>query len=248
MLIGSKILHFSEIDSTMDYCKKLALSGEPEGTIVSAEFQNTGRGRFSRKWISPYGENIQMSILLKPKSKHLPYLNMAASLAICETTEIITKATAHIKWPNDVQVNNKKLAGILIESSISGNQVDYSILGIGLNVNMDIQNHPDINQIATSLKNINDNPVDKNTVLKILYEKLNYYYMKVKRDESLTDQWASRISTIGENVTISFPGTEKKHISGKAQKILQDGSIQIALNNGTIFNASAGEISILNNN
>ena len=248
MLIGSKILHFSEIDSTMNYCKELALSGEPEGTIVSAEFQSTGRGRFSRNWISSHGENIQMSILLRPKSKHLSYLNMIASLAICETTEMITNATAHIKWPNDVQVNNKKLAGILIESSINGNQVDYSILGIGLNVNMDIRNHPDINQIATSLKNINNNPVDKNTVLEILYEKLNYYYTKVKNNESLTDQWASRITTIGENVTISFPGTKKNPITGKAQKILQDGSIQMILNNGTIFNASAGEISILSNN
>lgn len=248
MLIGSKILHFSEIDSTMDYCKKLALSGEPEGTIVSAEFQNTGRGRFSRKWISPHGENIQMSILLRPKINHLPYLNMAASLAICETTELITKATTHIKWPNDVQVNNKKLAGILIESSINGNQVDYSILGIGLNVNMDISPHPDINQIATSLKDITNNIIDKNIVLKILYGKLNYYYTKIKNNENLVDQWASKISTIGENVTISFPGTKKSPLAGKAQKILQDGSIQIILNNGTIFNASAGEISILQNN
>ena len=246
MLIGSKIIHFSEIDSTMDYCKKIAIAGEPEGTIVSTEFQNSGRGRFNRIWISPYGVNIQISILLKPKPQHLIYINMAAALAICETAEIITNVKASIKWPNDVQVNGKKLAGILIESSIKGDQVDYLILGMGINVNLDVMNHPDISQIATSLKEINNKNVDKNHVMEILWEKLGYYYLKIKNGESLTSIWASRINTIGRDVTISFPGTNKEPISGTAKNILPDGSIQIILDDGTVFNALAGEISIEN--
>ena len=246
MAIGSKIIHFSEIDSTMNYCKKLALSGEPEGTIVSTEYQNIGRGRFDRKWISPYGVNIQISILLKPKIEHLPYLNMAASLAICETTEMLTNADAFIKWPNDVQVNNKKLAGILIESSLSGRNVEYSILGIGFNVNIDVETYTDIKDIATSLKNITKSTLDKNTVSEILYKRLDHYYSKVTRGESLTNQWASKISTIGKEITVGFPGTKRKSLSGKAESILPDGSIQVILQDGTIFNASSGEVSISN--
>ncbi len=248
MLIGSKIINFSEIGSTMNYCRQLAISGEPEGTIVSTEFQNSGRGRFDRTWISPHGANIQMSVLLRPQSEHLPYLNMAASLAICETAEIITNTETSIKWPNDVQINGKKLAGILIESSIKGVNVDYSILGIGINVNMDVEKYSDISQIATSLKNVNKKSIDKDLVMKIVCEKLNYYYSKIKKNESLTETWASKINTIGQNITISFPGTKKASINGKAKKILSDGSIQIILDDKTIFNASAGEISISESN
>ena len=121
----------------MDECRSLAHTGSIEGTVVSANFQGAGRGRFQRLWLSPSGENIQVSILLRPTITQLPYLNMAAALAASNTATEVTGHHSEIKWPNDITINKKKLGGILIETKISHGEVDYTILGIGLNVNFD---------------------------------------------------------------------------------------------------------------
>ena len=108
MKIGHKIHHVRETDSTMEACNLLANLGEESGTIVSTNYQESGRGRFKRKWVSPRGDNIQISVLLRPTRNELKYLNMFASLAVLATCDQILDAEGSIKWPNDVQVNGKK--------------------------------------------------------------------------------------------------------------------------------------------
>ena len=152
MIIGRVIHHVNETGSTMDDCRTLARKGAPEGTVVSANHQGSGRGRFQRSWVSQQGTNIQASILIRPKMSQLPYLNMMAALAASDTSERLSNVKADIKWPNDIQVSGKKLCGILIESEISGSDVAFSIVGIGLNVNMNTIENAEISEIATSLK------------------------------------------------------------------------------------------------
>ena len=127
MIIGSEIHYLLNTGSTMDDCRALAKTGAPEGTIVSADRQGSGRGRFERSWISPSGENILISVLVYPEISHLTYLNMVASLAVSDTAFEITGLNAAIKWPNDVQMSNKKLSGILIESEIGNTGITHEI-------------------------------------------------------------------------------------------------------------------------
>ena len=153
MQIGKKIHHVKKINSTMEACAHLVTQGAASGTIVSANYQESGRGRFKRKWVSPSGDNIQMSIILRPRQSELKYINMFASLAVLATCEQVLNSKATIKWPNDVQVNGRKISGILTESIIEGEKIISSIVGIGLNVNLDVKSQTGIEKTATSDKN-----------------------------------------------------------------------------------------------
>ena len=115
--VGCEVFHFDSVDSTMDETRKLAEQDKPEGTVVIAEEQTAGRGRFNRTWISPRGQNLSFSVLLKPTAGQLPYLNMAATLAVSRTVGKIAGLEPTIKWPNDVRVNGRKVSGILIETA-----------------------------------------------------------------------------------------------------------------------------------
>ena len=123
MKIGHKIHHVRETDSTMEACNLLANLGEESGSIVSTNYQESGRGRFKRKWVSPRGDNIQISVLLRPTRKELKYLNMFASLAVLATCDQILDAEGSIKWPKDVQVNGKKRTVINAQIDIEQDKI-----------------------------------------------------------------------------------------------------------------------------
>lgn len=228
----------------MDDCRTLARQGAPEGTIASANFQGRGRGRFKRTWVSPPGENIQISVLLRPQLSHLCYLNMAATLAVSDTALKITSHPNEIKWPNDVQIDGKKLSGILIESEISGGIVDFAIMGIGLNVNLDPKKHFEISGTSTSLKEVTGSSISRSYTLHLLLERLDFYYEKILEEKSITSQWQSKINTIGKEITLSFLEGGREQIKGKANSINEDGSLVVIKTDGSIFNAVAGEVTL----
>ena len=138
----------------MEACAHLVTQGAATGTIVSANYQESGRGRFKRKWVSPSGDNIQMSIILRPSQNELKYINMFASMAVLATCEQVMSNNAAIKWPNDVQVNGRKISGILTESIIEGEEIISSIVGIGLNVNLDVNRRSVLKKQRPMLKMI----------------------------------------------------------------------------------------------
>ena len=244
MIIGRVIHHVNETGSTMDDCRTLARKGAPEGTVVSANHQGSGRGRFQRSWVSQQGTNIQASILIRPKMSQLPYLNMMAALAASDTSKRLSNVKADIKWPNDIQVFGKKLCGILIESEISGSDVSFSIVGIGLNVNMNTSENAEISEIATSLKNISGRNVNRNFTIKTLLQRIDHYYYMLKKGQSLTKLWEDRLNTIGKNITLSFPGTHRASVQGTAKSTNENGSLNVTLEDGSVFVASAGEVTL----
>ena len=150
-VVGSNVLHYDLLGSTMDEARRLAEQDAPEGTVVIAEEQTAGRGRFDRSWISPRGQNLSFSVMLRPTAAQLPFMNMAATLAVYETLVDLTGLTPAIKWPNDVRINGLKASGILIETTMEGSDVSYAIVGIGLNVNFDPSEFPEIAPTATSI-------------------------------------------------------------------------------------------------
>ena len=140
MFIGNNLIELESVDSTNEYAAALlAKSKVPEGTAITAGFQSSGKGAAGNRWQSHVGENLLVSVILYPTflaPRHQFFLNQAISLAVADTVIFfLPQAVVHIKWPNDVFADEHKVAGILIENSIQGQQIQHSIVGIGLNVN-----------------------------------------------------------------------------------------------------------------
>jgi BirA family biotin operon repressor/biotin-[acetyl-CoA-carboxylase] ligase len=141
MIIGSKVIRFDTLPSTNTYASLLLRSEKPtEGSVIIADFQSGGRGQTGNKWESEAGKNLLFSTILYPETINPAdqfILSMAISLGICETLDKYIDGSK-IKWPNDIYVNNDKIAGILIECSILGSQIENCVAGIGLNINQSI--------------------------------------------------------------------------------------------------------------
>ena len=163
--IGSRILHFPSLDSTMDEAGRLAGGGCPEGLVVVTEQQTAGRGRFGRSWISGPGESLLLSIVLRPTAEQLPQANMAATLAVARTADRHVDGRVTIKWPNDVRIGGRKVAGILIEADSQAGRIASAVVGIGINVSVDTAGHPEIAGTATSLVEETGAPVERTAVL-----------------------------------------------------------------------------------
>ena len=176
LFIGANRVSLETVDSTNVYAKNLVSEKRPpEGTLVTASTQSAGKGQAGSSWLAEPGMNLTASYILYPtflSADKQFFLNMAVSLAVRELCEEITGHEIRIKWPNDIYHKNKKLAGILIENTISGSQISSSVIGIGLNVN---QSHfdPDLpNPTSVKLITGHDRPIA------IVISKLNSYIEK----------------------------------------------------------------------
>jgi len=240
--IGSKIYHFDEVDSTNDTAKELALGSE-EGTVVIAEIQKKGRGSFGKSWFSPKG-GIWLSIILKPQisPSQIPLLTFISGIAICRVIRKL-RLNARIGWPNDVLIGNKKVCGILSEAGLNG-KVNYVVVGIGINANVDIELFPeDLKSNATSLKQELGKEVSQEDITQKIFDEMEIVYNNFKK-ENITrtlKEWKKLSCTIKRKVEIRG-ATET--IEGKALDIDKDGALIVKLKNGTIKKVIAGECRI----
>ncbi|WNR42415.1 biotin--[acetyl-CoA-carboxylase] ligase [Paenibacillus roseipurpureus] len=153
-VLGHKVHIYDEVDSTQTIAHQLVASGAPEGTIVLAEKQNAGRGRMGRKWHSPAGKGIWMSLILTPRIPvyFMPQLTLLSAVALCRSIQKVCQVEIGIKWPNDLLIHGKKVSGILLESSGEDERLKYVIAGIGISVNLLDEDYPEeLKHIATSL-------------------------------------------------------------------------------------------------
>lgn len=182
LIIGHTIIRIDECGSTQEEMKRMIMEGEkPEGMwVVSAE-QKSGKGQQASSWISEPGLNLLATLLLKPKflsAEKQFFLNMAISLAVRECCEEISGLEGKIKWPNDIFINGKKTAGILIENNFSGSVWNYSFVGIGINVNqVKFENLP----LATSLKSETQKEYSIDEVLQSLSHFIQKYYLQLRK-------------------------------------------------------------------
>lgn len=137
-IVGRRLYLFDEVDSTNAKLKSLARSGVQEGAVVLAEGQTAGRGRRGQPWFSPSGVNLYASVLFRPaaRASELAVFSFIASLAAADTLKDFG-APAGIKWPNDLLIDGDKVGGVLVEGGLRGNRIDYVVLGIGINLNVD---------------------------------------------------------------------------------------------------------------
>jgi BirA family biotin operon repressor/biotin-[acetyl-CoA-carboxylase] ligase len=238
-----KIINFDEIDSTNTYSKK-NIENIGDRTIIVANKQSSGHGRFTRKWMDLGTENIYMSFILKPGDKFLPvYSNLTQYLSIilCKMFEE-EGLKPSIRWPNDVLINNKKIIGILCETVMKGNLLKGLVLGVGINLNANPKDISNINQPATALNLELGRNVDKkiflNKLLNTFFENydnfLNYGF------KSIREEYLKRTNILDRDIKVAI---WDKIISGKAIDIDIQGNLLLKLaSTGEIKNINMGEL------
>lgn len=238
-VVGRRIYYHRLIGSTMDAARELARDGEPEGAVVIAEEQTRGRGRFNRVWVSPPRLNLYFTVLLRPEPAQLPYMNMAAALAVHDTAAGFAKLTPAVKWPNDVRVGGRKLSGILVETEFEGDRLAHALVGIGVNVNLDVSEHPEIAATATSLRSEAGHEFDRSAALHSVLKNLDAWYARVKAGESLTERWAATLETLGKQVELRW---REQVITGLAESVDDHGNLTLLQANGERISVVAGEV------
>jgi BirA family biotin operon repressor/biotin-[acetyl-CoA-carboxylase] ligase len=238
--IGRKFLYYPSVTTTMDVARKEAKAGASEGTVVVAEEQTLGRARLGRTWINPPGV-VAVSIILHPEMSQLIRLTMVASLATSRCIEKATGLKTAIKWPNDVLVNGKKISGILTESALRGQSVDWAVIGIGINVNFDPKAYPEIADIATSLSVELGGKVSELEVLLHLLNELEFFYSALRRGEPIYRQWRDKLETLGKVVQVKTGNDIEK---GYAESVDEDGALMLRSPDGTLVRIVAGEVTL----
>ena len=240
-VVGRRIVYHESVGSTMDEARILAESGASEGTVVVAEGQTSGRGRLGRTWISPSGEDLYFSVLLNPTISQLPYVNMAAGLAVSRAVRRVTGLRPAIKWPNDVRIGGRKLAGILVETEVEAAAVQYAVVGVGLNVNIDPARHPEIAATATSMSKETGNKHDRSEVFIRVLSELDDLYGAIKVGHSPRDEWAGMLDTLGRTIELRWAD---RVVRGRADTVDEQGNLVLVRPDGSTFTAPAGEVTL----
>ncbi len=260
-VIGSQITHLEVTTSTMDLAWQQAHDGAPDGSIVISDLQSAGRGRHDRSWVSKQGQDILCSVILRPRVALAGELLMLAALAVTDVTEALG-VDAGIKWPNDVQVNGKKLAGVIAESKTGpepdasvtgGNQAESganvdritAVLGIGINVNFDPNTELDAAPESTSLAKELDREMDRKDVLEKLMQALDARYSSITAGGTVVPVWRDRLTTLGREVTIASgkPG-DSIELRGLAHDVDSIGRLIVRDENGRDWPVAAGEVTV----
>ncbi len=247
--IGRQLHYYQEIGSTNEEAFRLGVAGAPEGTALIAESQRAGRGRLQRVWYSPAGANIYTSILLRPafEPARAPQISIAAGVAAAEIIDHYCPGKTQLKWPNDVLIGGKKVCGILAQMKMSGSAIDFVVVGVGMNVNLNHEQFPrDIQEMATSLSMEAGREISRLKLIIHLYENMSKWYRELTQSGfgAIREKWLSLSPMIGKPVSVMF---HEEAVSGRAIGLDDDGSLIILTAENDKVKVSAGDATILKN-
>ncbi len=241
---GKKIYTFQTIDSTNNCAKAVANVGGPEGIVVIAEEQTAGKGRLGRRWLANPNENLTFSLVLRPSvhAEVIHQLPLYVGVALAEAIEKTTGIRAECKWPNDVLLNRKKVAGILVEGALKENFVEYVVVGIGVNVNQTVF-PPDLANKATSLRLECKREIDRIALFRDILTALEVMYQRGKQSGFgfVVSRWMERSSMLNKPIAVSQHGTV---ITGIVKGLSREGGL-ILQANGLEQTLFAGDVTIL---
>jgi BirA family biotin operon repressor/biotin-[acetyl-CoA-carboxylase] ligase len=241
---GRNLVYRPEIGSTNDEARRLARAGAPEGTLVVADHQTSGRGRLERRWEAPAGSSLLMSLVFRPHLAvhQVQRLTMICGLAAVDAIEVETGLRVGLKWPNDLVIGGAKLGGILTEIDLDGDRVDHAVVGIGLNVNLDPGQLPeDLLMAATSLSHVLGREVARLPLLRALLQAIEVRYRALEAGQLPQAEWAERLVTLGQWVAVSAMGS---CVEGVAEGVDDDGALLVRLGDGRLEKVLAGDVSI----
>src|SRR5450631_3439305 len=245
-IIGRDLQVFEQTTSTNDVIEKLARDGVKEGVVVFAESQTKGRGRLGRKWISPAHKGLWFSILLRPdlRPQETTQLTVASAIALRRAVKSVTGLSPEIKWPNDLLIGGKKVAGILTELSAEVDRVRHIILGIGVDVNQDAAEFPvELRKTATSLKIETGETISRAELAVAILRELDLDYARIcgGKFSAVADEWESGCATIGKNVTVHIGD---RQIRGRAESLDDDGALLVRTEHGRLERIIGGDVTL----
>jgi len=245
-VIGREIFFYETVGSRNTIASDLA-GKTIEGAVVIADSQQKGRGRLGRKWESPPGVNIYISIILKPaiESKDATLITVMAVVACATALRRVTGLHVTIKWPNDLMVSDKKIGGILTELKTDHSRIISAIVGIGINVNVDIDAYPaGVKEIATSVKNETGISYSREVVISEILNEIDYWYKILNRlgRGILLLEWQKLTSTLGREVKVIVG---KETFTGLAESVDSEGMLILRLPSGMLKKISSGDLTIL---
>lgn len=228
-LVFKRLLHLPSLPSTNTYLKTLATTGEPEGLIVLADEQTQGVGRLDRSWHSPPG-GLYFSLLVRPMTiaaSDTPLITLTTGVAIAKVLQSALGLDPALKWPNDVLLNNRKVAGILVESAFIGSEIEYAIIGIGINVNTTLVDFPEsLQATVTTLREAHNRQVDISRLFEYLVGQLEFWYLRLrdKGFKAIEPHYRRFCTTLGKRVIIDLGDSQ---LTGLAKELEPDGSLVV---------------------
>ena len=244
--IGKDISFYKEIDSTNETAKEFASKGAKEGFAVVADSQTKGKGRLGRRWDSPAGVNIYTSIILCPDMPPVfaPQITLTAAVAVAETITEYLGRPPEVKWPNDILINSKKIAGILTEMNSEMDRINFVVIGIGVNMNMSKKMLPEeLRLIATSLKEEAGEEISRIDFIQTLYLNMEKWYKKYLKDgfEPARNAWKGYFRMEGKMVKVK---EMDRVIEGAALGIDEDGALILREKGGNILRVTSGDVEV----
>ena len=239
-VIGRSVRFYQSTGSTMDDAAAWAREGADEGAVVVAATQTASRGRMGRRWISEEG-NLYLSVLFRPEPDALALLSPLAGVAVARAIRQVSGLYPTIKWPNDVMIDGRKVAGILAESALSGSQIQHAIVGIGVNVALDVSADPEIAATATSLNHASGSEIDCPELLRRILQHLDGLYLDLRRGRSPIVEWRRWLDTLGQRVAVTHHGATD---TGLAEDIDQHGNLLLRTDTGELLTLTAGDITL----
>jgi len=240
-------IHYLErVDSTNNIARKMAREGAPEGTCIIAETQAQGRGRYDREWFSPPGKNIYLTLLLRPAvpPPRIQGLTLVAAVAAAEAIEAQTGLSPQIKWPNDLLLQDRKIAGILTEMTADQDRIHWVVIGLGLNVNIrEAELPPELTGLATSLAEQGDEDCSRVALVAALLNRLEYQY-RTFLDQGLKPilpHWHQRSMISNRTISVRDGG---KTITGKVVGLDEDGALLLLGPDGDTVRVLAGDVEV----
>lgn len=243
---GQQAHFFETTGSTQDACRALADAGAPEGTLVVAETQSAPRGRLGRAYVTPPG-GLWFSLLLRPERapEEIILLSLVAAVAVHGAVQEGTGLRPTVRWPNDLLLDGRKIAGILIELQSEQDALRYVILGVGLNVNVRAEDFPaGLRPIATSLLEALGHEVPRVALLQRLLERLEAQYDRYLAEgpEPVLEAWLRLPNILGQRVTVYAPG---ETWSGRATGLDHEGALLVQADDGGMRRVLAGDVRLV---
>ncbi|MBK6848214.1 MAG: biotin--[acetyl-CoA-carboxylase] ligase [Proteobacteria bacterium] len=240
--LGRRYHHRTEVTSTNDVLTHLAQQGAPAGTVVVAEAQSQGRGRRGRSWQAAPGQNLTFSLLLRPgwRPPRLPPLSLAVGVGLAQALAPWLPCAPQLKWPNDLLVGGRKLAGVLVELAADAQEVRHAVVGIGINVNQ--LDFPDeLSATATSLRREHGAPIGRATVLAAALAALEAPLEAALRDQlgPVLQQWTALAAGLGQSVVVTTP---QGAVAGVVSGIDADGALRVRDAEGRERRLLAGDV------
>jgi len=245
-VLGQHLYCYATIDSTNEAAKRAALAGALEGTVIVAEEQKQGKGRLGRYWYSPSSQGLWFSLVLRPplKPTEASQITFVSAVAVCKALRSLTGLPLKLKWPNDLLYENKKIGGILTESSAEMDGINYLVVGIGININQQKNDFPtEIKEKASSLFMASGRLWQRAGILvKILqeYEK-EYEKLLIKGFEETLLDWREFNTTLGQEIVVT---TKEESFNGIAENINENGSLLVRRESGEIEVLLAGDVTL----